>query len=87
MTGIVSLSGRRVALGAKYDSSCVKRLTGATDRQLRYWSHIRFVVPSIQDSEGRQGRPRIYSGSDVVRIYAIVRLLECVSLQKIRSVA
>lgn len=57
------------------------RITGATARQLDYWSWSDFLQPSSISS-----RKREYSFEDVVRIMAVMRLKEAgLSLQAIRK--
>ena len=59
----------------------VRRITGATARQLDYWSWSGFLEPSSVT-----GNKRHYSFEDVVRIMAVMRLKEAgLSLQAIRK--
>jgi len=61
------------------------RLTGCTARQLRYWDQIGLVRPSIQQTGGRPGVPRMYSFRDLVGLRVVKSLLDGgMSLQKIR---
>lgn len=63
----------------------VTALTGATMHQLRYWDEINLVVPSIQETGGRTGVPRIYSRDDLERVKDICSLRrEGWSLQELR---
>ena len=64
-----------------FSTGLVMRITGASARQLDYWSWTGFVQPS-----GIAGRKRKYSLDDVVRIAAVMRLKEAgLSLQAIRK--
>lgn len=61
------------------------RLTGCTSRQLRYWDKIGLVQPSVQQTGGRPGVPRLYSFRDLVGLRVITSLLDGgMSLQRIR---
>jgi DNA-binding transcriptional MerR regulator len=63
----------------------VRRITGASLRQLDYWDTIGFLKPSGQS--GRRTGWRCYTFDDLVRIRAVVRLRgEGVSLQMIQKV-
>lgn len=64
-----------------FNTGLVMRITGASARQLDYWSWSGFVPPS-----SIAGRKREYSFDDVVRIVAVMRLKEAgLSLQTIRK--
>jgi len=64
-----------------FNTGLVIRITGASARQLDYWSWTGFVPPS-----GVAGRNRKYSFDDVVGIVAVMRLKEAgLSLQAIRK--
>ena len=61
------------------------RLTGCTPRQLRYWDQIGLVRPSIQQTGGRPGVPRLYSFRDLVALRVVKSLLDGgMSLQPVR---
>jgi DNA-binding transcriptional MerR regulator len=61
------------------------RFTGCTARQLRYWDQIGLVRPSIQQTGGRPGVPRMYSFRDLVALKVVKSLLdEGMSLQRVR---
>lgn len=61
------------------------RLTGCTPHQLRYWDQVGLVRPSIQRTEGRQGKARMYSFRDLVALKVIRSLLDGgMSLQQVR---
>jgi DNA-binding transcriptional MerR regulator len=63
----------------------VRRVTGATLRQLDYWDSIGFIKPSGTNPQ-RKGW-RSYSFDDLVRITAVVQLRkEGVSLQMMQEV-
>src|SRR5688500_11202839 len=61
------------------------RLTGCTPRQLRYWDQIGLVIPSVQQTGGRPGVPRLYSFRDLVALRVVKSLLDNgMSLQRVR---
>lgn len=61
------------------------RFTGCTPRQLRYWDQIGLVRPSVQQTGGRPGIPRMYSFRDLVALKVVKSLLDGgVSLQRVR---
>jgi DNA-binding transcriptional MerR regulator len=61
------------------------RFTGCTARQLRYWDQIGLVRPSLQQTGGRPGVPRMYSFRDVVALKVVKSLLDGgLSLQRVR---
>ncbi|MEW6059758.1 MAG: MerR family transcriptional regulator [Actinomycetota bacterium] len=61
------------------------RLTSCTPRQLRYWDQIGLVKPSIQQTGGRPGVPRLYSFRDLVALRVVKSLLDGgMSLQRVR---
>ena len=61
------------------------RLTGCTAHQLRYWDQVGLVRPSVQRTEGRQGKARMYSFRDLVALKVIRSLLDGgMSLQQVR---
>lgn len=61
------------------------RLTGCTPRQLRYWDSIDLVKPSIQQTGGRPGVPRLYSFRDLIALRVVTSLLDGgMSLQRVR---
>jgi DNA-binding transcriptional MerR regulator len=61
------------------------RLSGCTARQLRYWDQIGLVRPSIQQTGGRPGVPRLYSFRDLVALKVVKSLLDGgMSLQRVR---
>ena len=60
-------------------------LTGCTPHQLRYWDQVGLLRPSMQRSEGRQGKARMYSFRDLVALKVIRSLLDGgMSLQQVR---
>ena len=68
-----------------FTSHQASRLTGCTSRQLRYWDKIGLVRPSVQETGGRPGVPRLYSFRDLVGLRVITSLLDGgMSLQRIR---
>jgi DNA-binding transcriptional MerR regulator len=64
----------------------VSRLTGLSDRQLRYWDDTGFFKPSLSDERHRP-YGRIYSFRDVVglRTIALMRNKHGVPLQELRK--
>jgi DNA-binding transcriptional MerR regulator len=63
----------------------VRRVTGASLRQLDYWDTIGFLKPSGQS--GKRTGWRDYTFEDLVRVRAVVRLRnEGISLQMIQKV-
>ncbi|MGH2724191.1 MAG: MerR family transcriptional regulator [Actinomycetota bacterium] len=68
-----------------FTSHQASRLTGCTPRQLRYWDQIGLVRPSIQQTGGRPGVPRLYSFRDLVSLRVVTSLLDGgMSLQRVR---
>ncbi len=60
-------------------------LTGCTPHQLRYWDKVGLVEPSIQTTDGRPGRRRIYSFRDLVGLRVVKSLLDNgLSIQRVR---
>jgi len=61
------------------------RFTGCTARQLRYWDQIWLVRPSVQQTGGRPGVPRMYAFRDLVALKVVKSLLDGgMSLQRFR---
>ncbi len=61
------------------------KFTGCTPRQLRYWDSIGLVQPSVQQTGGRPGVPRLYSFRDLIALKVVKSLLDGgMSLQKVR---
>ena len=61
------------------------RFTACTPHQLRYWDQVGLLRPSVQRSEGRQGKARLYSFRDLVALKVIRSLLDGgMSLQQVR---
>lgn len=56
-----------------YSRTEAARLPGAVENQVRHWTDIGLVRPSVQDKPGR-GRPRLYSFRDLYAIAVSVRL-------------
>ena len=48
------------------------KFTGCSPRQLRYWDQIGLVTPSVQQTGGRPGVPRLYSFRDLVALKVAV---------------
>jgi DNA-binding transcriptional MerR regulator len=63
-----------------YPTSLVRKLTGATLNQLKYWVRISLVSPQ------REGKSSFYSFKDIVRLRVLVSLRNNgLSLQKVRE--
>ena len=61
------------------------RFTGCTPRQLRYWDQIGLVRPTLQQTGGRPGVPRLYAFRDLVALRVVKSLLDGgLSLQRVR---
>jgi uncharacterized protein (DUF433 family) len=68
-----------------FSAEQVRRLTGLSSRQLRYWERTEFFLPDYPPG----ARPsRVYSFRDVVGLYTIARLRKDydVSLQELRRI-
>ncbi len=66
----------RLRLGLVYTAEQTIAMTGATNRQLRYWEQLGLVAPRIQASGGVAGKPRLFARSDldvIGRVLAWVR--------------
>jgi DNA-binding transcriptional MerR regulator len=60
-------------------------LTSCTPHQLRYWDKVGLIKPSIQTTNGRPGRRRIYSFRDLVGLRVVKSLLDNgLSIQRVR---
>ncbi len=66
-----------------YTAQLAAALSGATDRQLRYWRQSRKGQPPLLAPE-HQVRPALYSYRDVVTLRMFAQLREELSLQKVR---
>lgn len=66
----------------------VARLTGLSNRQLRYWDQTGFFAPTHLDEHHRRAFGRIYSFRDVVglRAISILRKTHKIPLQELRRV-
>jgi uncharacterized protein (DUF433 family) len=70
-----------------FTAETVRRLTGLSDRQLRYWDNTGFFVPSFADDNRRRPHARVYSFRDLVRLRTIAVLLDRgISLQELRKI-
>ncbi|HYF11526.1 MAG TPA: MerR family transcriptional regulator [Actinomycetota bacterium] len=68
-----------------FTSHQATKFTGCTPRQLRYWDQIGLVKPSVQQTGGRPGVPRMYSFRDLVALRVVRSLLDSgMSLQRVR---
>ena len=64
-----------------YPTNLVRKLTGATLNQLKYWVRINLVSPE------REGKSSFYSFKDIVKLRVLVSLRnKGLSLQKVRKV-
>jgi len=67
-------------MGHFYSTKFVRKLTGATENQLKYWVKIRIVTPE------RIGKTHYYSFRDIVKLRVLVQLRRNgLSLQKVRK--
>lgn len=70
-----------------FTAETVRRLTGLSDRQLRYWDDTGFFIPSFADENRRRPHARIYSFRDLVGLRTIALLLDRgISLQELRKI-
>ena len=85
--GALDLKVARVTVLLAFSSEQVSRLTGLSERQLRYWDDTGFFTPSISNTRGKPFG-RIYSFRDVVglRTIAMLRNQHRVPLQELRKV-
>lgn len=61
------------------------KLTSCTAHQLRYWDKVNLMRPSIQGTDGRPGRRRLYSFRDLVALRVVKSLLDNgMSVQRVR---
>jgi DNA-binding transcriptional MerR regulator len=61
------------------------KLTNCTAHQLRYWDKVDLVKPSLQSTDGRPGRRRLYSFRDLVALRVVKSLLDNgMSVQRVR---
>jgi predicted RNase H-like HicB family nuclease len=68
-----------------YNTKTASAVTGASERQLRYWDRQGVVKPSVGQAGGRGSR-RLYSFLDLVQARAAKRLRDGgLSLQKLRE--
>lgn len=68
-----------------YTAAQACQLTSCTPHQLRYWDKVGLVKPSIQTTDGRPGRRRIYSFRDLVGLRVVKSLLDNgLSIQRVR---
>ena len=60
-------------------------LTLCTAHQLRYWDKVNLIQPSIQGTDGRPGRRRLYTFRDLVALRVVKSLLDNgMSVQRVR---
>ena len=74
---------------AAFSEEQVERLTGISERQLRYWDRTDFFKPAFANDNRRVAFSRIYSFRDVasLRILNVLRNQYNVPLQHLRKVA
>ena len=72
-----------------FSEDTVKRLTGLTTSQLRYWDRTGFFAPEFADDNRRLAYSRLYSFRDIValRTLSVLRNQFSVPLQHLRKVA
>lgn len=72
-----------------FSEESVKRLTGLTASQLRYWDRTEFFAPEFADDNRRLAYSRLYSFRDIValRTLSVLRNQYSVPLQHLRKVA
>ena len=77
------------AIITAFSEDQVERLTGISQRQLRYWDQTDFFKPSLASDNRREAFSRVYSFKDVasLRVLAALRKQHDVSLQHLRKVA
>lgn len=76
---------RLLSLPERFGVFAAKRYSGATDRQLRYWSQSGLLVAHVQEPTG-PGVARIWDRADVVALRVVVLLLGSGwSLQRLRK--
>jgi uncharacterized protein (DUF433 family) len=64
----------------------VRRLTGLSNRQIRYWDDTGFFSPTVIDGNSRRAFNRIYTFRDVVGLRTIAILRKKLPLQELRRV-
>jgi uncharacterized protein (DUF433 family) len=64
----------------------MQRLTGLSERQLRYWDKTGFFSPQVAEDDLRRPFSRIYSFRDIVGLRTIAELRERVPLQELRRI-
>jgi uncharacterized protein (DUF433 family)/DNA-binding transcriptional MerR regulator len=72
-----------------FSEDSVKRLTGLTTSQLRYWDNTGFFAPEYADPNRKTAFSRLYSFRDIValRTLSVLRNQHNVPLQHLRKVA
>jgi DNA-binding transcriptional MerR regulator len=72
-----------------FSEDSVKRLTGLTTSQLRYWDRTEFFAPEYADPNRKAAYSRLYSFRDIValRTLSVLRNQYSVPLQHLRKVA
>ena len=77
------------AIITAFSEDQAERLTGISQRQLRYWDQTDFFKPSLASDNRREAFSRVYSFKDVasLRVLAALRKQHDVSLQHLRKVA
>ena len=70
---------------AAYNTKFASIVTGASERQLRYWDRLGIIRPSVGAASGRGSR-RLYSFFDLIQARAAKKLRdEGLSLQRLRQ--
>ena len=78
-----------MAVIAAFSEDQIERLTGISNRQLRYWDRTNFFRPTFAEENRRVAFSRVYSFTDLVslRIINVLRNQYSVPLQHLRQVA
>src|SRR5215467_7392898 len=78
---------RPMQLTVSFENREVVKLTGASERALRYWGDRHIVVPDIADAVGRPGIRRRYSFPNLVECGLVVELLSYgINLRQARNI-
>lgn len=68
-----------------FSAEQVRKLTGLSDHQLRYWDKTGFFSPSYGEANRRRPFSRVYSFRDVVGLRTIATLRSSLPLQQLRK--
>lgn len=67
-----------------FSATQVRKVTGLTDRQLRYWDQTQFFSPTYGEADRHRPYSRVYSFRDLVGLRTIAELRSVVPLQQLR---